>query len=54
MSYAESDDEDTFAPVISTRKRKGKKPVIESDDDDEDTFMGGLDGVADDDDGKSD
>jgi DNA mismatch repair protein MSH6 len=55
ISYAESDDddEDAFDPAgILTNKRKGRgKPVVE-DDDEEDVFVGGLDGAADDDDGK--
>jgi DNA mismatch repair protein MSH6 len=58
VSYAESDDEDdedAFDPAgINTQKRKlhRKAKVVESEDDDEDVFIGGLDGAADDDDGK--
>lgn len=52
ISYAESsDDEDAFDPAgISTRKKAMRaKRVVEDDDDEEDTFIGGLDGAADDD-----
>lgn len=58
VSYAESDDEDdedAFDPAgINTKKRKlqRRSKVIEEDEDDEDAFIGGLDGAADDDDGK--
>jgi DNA mismatch repair protein MSH6 len=58
VSYAESDDEDdedAFDPAgINTQKRKlhRKAKVVESEDDDEDVFISGLDGAADDDDGK--
>lgn len=58
VSYAESDDEDdedAFDPAgINTQKRKlqRRSKVVEDDDDDEDVFIGGLDGVADDDDGR--
>jgi DNA mismatch repair protein MSH6 len=57
VSYAESDDEDdedAFDPVgIKTRRRRlQQKSKITDDEDDEDVFVGGLDGAADDDDGK--
>jgi DNA mismatch repair protein MSH6 len=58
VSYAESDDEDdedAFDPAgINTQKRKlqRRSKVVESEDDDEDAFIAGLDGAADDDDGK--
>lgn len=55
VSYAESgpeDDDDVFDPAgIKTQRRVRKRTVIE-DDDEEDAFIGGLDGAADDDDGK--
>lgn len=54
MSYAESDDEDdedAFDPAgISTQRSRGRgKPIVADDDDEEDTFIGGLEGAADDD-----
>lgn len=56
VSYAESDedDEDAFDPAgINTQKRKlQRKSRVVEDDDDEDVFVGGLDGAADDDDGR--
>ena len=56
VNYAESDDEDdedAFDPAgISTRRSRGRKPVVADDDDEDDAFVGGLDDAADEDDGK--
>jgi DNA mismatch repair protein MSH6 len=58
VSYAESDsedDDDAFDPAgINNQKRRAqrKSKVVDDDDDEDDAFIGGLDGAADDDDGK--
>jgi DNA mismatch repair protein MSH6 len=57
VSYAESDDEDdedAFDPAgINTQKRKlQRKSRAVEEDDEEDAFVGGLDGAAEDDDGR--